>query len=286
MSGCVEWDSYRKTRVIDRQIWNLVQKMRAQRPHLLSLLPTAGTQHPRFPIRIPLHTAPPNSTTSGAWHCPVMAPTRHQAPSDCPLRLAWLSWHPSTALHHAPRRATGRAPVDFSQAKSSRKCGIFCLPDNSRTELTDAGMSCTSRRSPTAGHVPPDRPRGCTARHVGRPRGARPLHTGPMGPLGPCRAHRLALVASRWVMRTEIGRGGASGPGGPGWGSLLWWCRMTQRTRRGGSWWHLAPQGSPLDHWGGYCAFRGPAIAHTGAQTARVTSVFHRGATRVFSLRR
>ena len=119
------------------------------------------------------------------------------------------------------------------------------------------------------------------ARHVGRPRGARPLHTGPMGPLGPCRAHRLALVASRWVMRTEIGRGGASGPGGPGWGSLLWRCRMTQRTRRGGSWWHLAPQGSPLDHWGGCCAFRGPAIAHTGAQTARVTSVFHRGATRV-----
>ena len=134
---------------------------------------------------------------------------------------------------------------------------------------------------PTAGHVPPDRPPGCTARHVGRPRGARPLHTGPMGPLGPCRAHRLALVASRWVMRTEIGRGGASGPGGPGWGSLLWRCRMTQRTRRGGSWWHLAPQGSPLDHWGGYCAFRGPAIAHTGAQTARVSSVFHRGATRV-----
>ena len=134
---------------------------------------------------------------------------------------------------------------------------------------------------PTAGHVPPDRPPGCTARHVGRPRGARPLHTGPMGPLGPCRAHRLALVAGRWVMRTEIGRGGASGPGGPGWGSLLWRCRMTQRTRRGGSWWHLAPQGSPLDHWGGYCAFRGLAIAHTGAQTARVSSVFHRGATRV-----
>ena len=129
--------------------------------------------------------------------------------------------------------------------------------------------------------MPPDRPPGCTARHVGRPRGARPLHTGPMGPLGPCRAHGLALVASRWVMRTEIGRGGASGPGGPGWGSLLWRCRMTQRTRRGGSWWHLAPQGSPLGHWGGYCAFRGPAIAHTGAQTARVSSVFHRGATRV-----
>ena len=84
-------------------------------------------------------------------------------------------------------------------------------------------------------------------------------------------------------MRTEIGRGGASGPGGPGWGSLLWRCRMTQRTRRGGSWWHLAPQGSPLDHWGGYCAFRGPAIAHTGAQTARVTSVFHWGATRVIN---
>ena len=82
-------------------------------------------------------------------------------------------------------------------------------------------------------------------------------------------------------MRTEIGRGGASGPGGPGWGSLLWRCRMTQRTRRGGSRWHLAPQGSPLDHWGGYCAFRGPAIAHTGAQSARATSVFHRGATRV-----
>ena len=84
-------------------------------------------------------------------------------------------------------------------------------------------------------------------------------------------------------MRTEIGRGGASGPGGPGWGSLLWRCRMTQRTRRGGSWWHLAPQGSPLGHWGGYCAFRGLAIAQTGAQSARVTSVFHRGATRVLS---
>ena len=74
-----------------------------------------------------------------------------------------------------------------------------------------------------------------------------------------------------WVPAVPFGlpqwpAGGSSAPksavgvprgpvGGPGWGSLLWRCRMTQRTRRGGSWWHLAPQGSPLDHWGGYCAF-------------------------------
>ena len=57
---------------------------------------TAVTQRPRFPMRIPLHTAPPNSTTSGAWHCPVIAPARHQAPSDCPLRLAWWRGCPGT----------------------------------------------------------------------------------------------------------------------------------------------------------------------------------------------
>ena len=62
-----------------------------------------GDATPAFPIRIPLHTAPPHVDHERRLALPSHGPrpTRHQAPSDCPLRLAWLSWHPSTALHHA-----------------------------------------------------------------------------------------------------------------------------------------------------------------------------------------
>ena len=42
------------------------------------------------------------------------------------------------------------------------------------------------------------------------PKGARPLPTDPMGPLGPCRGHRPALVAERALKGTMIGHLGAS----------------------------------------------------------------------------
>ena len=45
------------------------------------------------------------------------------------------------------------------------------------------------------------------------PKGARPLPTDPMGPLGPCRAHRPAPVAGRPLTGARIGRFALGGRG-------------------------------------------------------------------------
>ena len=52
----------------------------------------------------------------------------------------------------------------------------------------------------------PRRPMVGPGRCLAGPKGARPLPTDPMGPLGPCRAHRPAPVAGRALTGARIGR--------------------------------------------------------------------------------
>ena len=52
----------------------------------------------------------------------------------------------------------------------------------------------------------PRRPMVGPGRCLAGPKGARPLPTDPMGPLGPCRAHRPAPVAERALTGARIGR--------------------------------------------------------------------------------
>ena len=80
----------------------------------------------------------------------------------------------------------------------------------------------------------PRRPMVGPGRCLAGPKGARPLPTDPMGPLGPCRAHRPAPVAGRALMGARIGHLEASAWALCGRDLPMSGCRTTNPHPRGG----------------------------------------------------
>ena len=80
-------------------------------------------------------------------------------------------------------------------------------PSGGQTQAAAQG-NCRSQK-PGGRNGPseaPRRPMVGPGRCLAGPKGARPLPTDPMGPLGPCRAHRPAPVAGRALTGARIGR--------------------------------------------------------------------------------
>ena len=145
-----------------------------------------------------------------AWHLP--GPTIGlRGASDGPFRPAG----PCTPGVQAPpcRLAASR------RWASSSECSIGKLLPYA-TPRAQGPSPAGGRTAPTPPWTPgvpgpagrngpseaPRRPMVGPGRCLAGPKGARPLPTDPMGPLGPCRAHRPAPVAGRALTGARIGR--------------------------------------------------------------------------------
>ena len=174
--------------------------------------------------------------------CTATTPNGPVRPDVGPLCATRRAERGPAARHRAHRPPTPHhTHLDPQWAPSVRARGpIRPLPCGRRRRRVGTYLPCRGGlRRPTA------------------VRGAGPLPTAPMGPLGAPRADRPAVCARRAVMGTEIDAPGASGPvvHGPEVRTFRW-CG-TPHTYRCGHRRLLHPTGGPLGHRGGLGRFGG-----------------------------